>query len=107
MESLVEELSPAEIEIVRRSLQATVEGGFFPDWEFETLIGASRDEVREVYAAWPLQTVEPDVFRGAVFNSMNNLIGYPHGKEEELMVYVPEGRAAMVQLLKRLSALGV
>ncbi|MEY9494080.1 hypothetical protein ABIF33_003100 [Bradyrhizobium elkanii] len=75
MKSLAEALSPEEIDIARRALRAATEGSFFPDWEFQTLIGANRDEVREVYAAWPRRTVEQDVFRCAVFNSMVNLIG--------------------------------
>jgi hypothetical protein len=107
MKSLAEALSPEEVDTGRRSLRATIEGSFFPDWEFETLIGANRDEVREVYAAWPRRTVEQKVFRCVVFNSMANLIGYPHGKEEELIAYIPQGRAAVVELLDRLATLGI
>lgn len=107
MKSLAEALSPEEIDIGRCSLRATIEGSFFPDWEFETLIGANHAEVREVYAAWPRRTVGQEAFRSIVFNSMANLIGYPHGKEEELIAYIPRGRAAIVELLDRLTTLGV
>ena len=48
MDSLAETLSIAEIETVRRALKATVEGSFFPDWEFETLIGVNREMVQQV-----------------------------------------------------------
>lgn len=106
MESLAEALSSTEIEIVTRSLQATVEGSFFPDWEFETLIGVDRDIVRNVYKAWPQQTLNWDDFGCAVVGSMNNLLGYPHGKEEELLGYVPEGREAIRKTLDHLAALG-
>ena len=107
MEPLMETLSSSEIEIVRRSLQATVEGSFFPDWEFETLVGVDRETVREVYAAWPDQTIGREDFGCAVVGAMNNLVGYPHGKEGELMTYVPEGRAAISEALERLTALGI
>jgi hypothetical protein len=107
MDSLAEALSPAEILTIRRALQAAVEGSFFPDWEFETLVGVDRDTVREVYAQWPRRTVEQDEFSCAVIGSMNNLVGYPHGKDDELISYVPEGRAALERTLERLESLNV
>lgn len=107
MESLADVLSSSEIEIVRRSLQATVEGSFFPDWEFETLIGVDREMVRNVQNAWPQQTLDQDDFGCAVIGSLNNLVGYPHGKDEELIGYVPEGRDAIRMTLDHLTSLGV
>ncbi len=107
MEPIIKYLSSSEIEIVRRSLQATVEGSFFADWEFDTLIGVDRDTVREVYVSWPDQTIGQEDFGCAVVGAMNNLVGYPHGKEGELMTYVPEGRAGISEALKRLTALGI
>jgi len=107
MDSLAEALSPIEIETVRRALRAAVEGTFFPDWEFETLIGVNRETVRKVQTAWPQQTIDQDEFSCAVIGSMSNLIGYPHGKEDELISYVPEGRAAIKNALDRLTALGL
>lgn len=107
MEPLTETLSPSEIEIVRRSLQATVEGSFFPDWEFQTLMGVDREIVREVYAAWPDQTIGQEDFGCALVNSMVNLLGYPHGSDDELITYLPEGRAAISETLDHLTALGI
>jgi hypothetical protein len=105
MDPLAATLSPDQIETVRRALKATVEGSFFPDWEFETLIGVDRDTVRQVYEAWPRQTVERDEISCAVIGSMNNLLGYPHGKEGELALYVPEGRDAIDRTLLHLTSL--
>jgi hypothetical protein len=107
MAFLAEALSSNEIETIRRALKATIEGSFFPDWEFETLIGVNRDTVRQVYEAWPYQTVDKDEFSCAVIGSMNNLVGYPHGKEDELSTYVPEGRAAIKAALQHLTSLSV
>ena len=56
---------------------------------------------------WPQVTVEQDEFKCALIGSMNNLIGYPHGKDDELASYVPEGRSAIVNALNHLAALGV
>lgn len=50
--SLVE-LSDAEREIVRECLRAAVDGSLFPDWEFQTLFGLERREVRRILSLWP------------------------------------------------------
>lgn len=107
MASLAKVLSAAEIDTVRRALRAAVDGTFFPDWEFETLVGVDRETVRKVQSAWPLQTVDQDEFICAVIGSLNNLLGYPHGSEDELISYVPEGRPAIEKALARLTALGL
>ena len=106
MDALVEALSSAEIDTVRDALRATVEGTFFPDWEFQTLIGVDRATVKEVHAAWPRRTVDQADFSCAVINSMNNLVGYPHGSDNELASYIPGGRAAVEKTLARLIAVG-
>lgn len=96
-------LAPAEIDIVRRSLKAAVEGSFFPDWEFQTLFGVDRETVRSVYSAWPRQTVAAEEIVLAVTGSLNHLLGYPHSKEAELVKYVPDGSVAIRAVLARLS----
>jgi len=81
-----------------------VTGPYFPDWEFSTLIGLSREEVAEVLAAWPEATVttssESDPARvqeSAVHGVLVDLLGYPHGEwdllSSELCVSEPEFRA--------------
>jgi hypothetical protein len=44
------DLDDEEVAIVGQCLVAAVDGSFFPDWEFEILMGRSRDEVRLVAA---------------------------------------------------------
>ena len=68
--------------IVAECLAAAVDGPFFPDWEFQTLFGLTRDEVGHVRSEWPDVTNPDDAFI-AVNNSLNNLIGYPHGCDGE------------------------
>ena len=106
MDSYADVLSPADVETVRHALQASAEGGFFPDWEFSTLFGVDRDIVRKVYQAWPQRSVSPEEFGCAVTGSLNQLMGYPHGMEAELLYYVPDGRVALQRALDRLRSFG-
>ena len=96
-------LPPSEMETVKACLRAAVEGAFFADWEFQTLTGLERCEVREVYENFPNQTVPDDEFEAAIVGSMNHLLGYPHGMEAELGEYVPEGVAEIARVLAHLT----
>jgi len=78
--------------IIRDAMRAAVEGPFFPEWEFHTIMGVERKQMRAVLEAWPLQTVDDDTFICATINALNNLIGYPHGMDKELLAYVPKAR---------------
>lgn len=68
-------------------LRGAVDGPFFPEWEFATLFGLTRDEVRSVLEAWPEPPADEsgddrsgiEIQDAAVTGAMNNLIGYPHG----------------------------
>jgi hypothetical protein len=60
-------------------LRAAADGPFFPDWEFSTLFGYSRDEIRELADSWPAAVDDPAAW-SAVNNSLLHLEGYPHGK---------------------------
>src|SRR5215471_2629337 len=83
------DLNPSELEIVRDCLRASVEGPFFPDWEFFTLFGLTRDELKQILAFWPnLNEADKSVML-AINNSFNNLIGYPHGMDDSWSEFVP------------------
>src|SRR5712691_11317146 len=43
MRASLANLDEKEREVVQECLRATVEGPFFPDWEFETIFGLKRD----------------------------------------------------------------
>lgn len=78
------DLSDAEREIVRECLRAAVEGPFFPDWEFQTLFGLERREVRTILSLWPELDETDKSVPIAINNSFNNLLGYPaHNRDEE------------------------
>lgn len=74
-------LSDADKAVVGQALRAAVDGPFFPEWEFHTLFGLARSEVRAVADAWPnVDSTDANVAL-AVNNSLGNLVGYPHGQD--------------------------
>lgn len=92
------ELNKHETQVVLECLKATTQGPFFPDWEFSTLFGLSREEVAEVAAAWPNVDQDSKTVVVAINNSLNNLLGYPHGCQEVWDDYIsvpPEELGAM------------
>lgn len=74
--------------VLYQCLNATANGPFFEDWEFETLIGATRCEVAEIIANWPKTDKHPELVDIVINNSINNLLGYPHGKQKEWTNYI-------------------
>ena len=75
-------LTPREAEVIGAALHLAADGPLFPDWEFQTLFGIERAEVRTVATDWPSVDLSDDVVQCAVLGSLNLLIGYPHGHDE-------------------------
>jgi hypothetical protein len=98
----IEHLEPDEIALIGACLKAAAHGPFFPDWEFETLLGLSRQQIAFIAGEWPANAAAPRT-ETAVLNALVNLSGYPHGREDELrrIVSAPE---ALPRLLKKLQA---
>jgi hypothetical protein len=82
--SVVNVSSPRRIEVIGSALRAAALGPFFPDWEFSTLMGISRDEMRAVASRWPYNRNEPSTDDAAI-SAIVNLCGYPHGRENEFV----------------------
>jgi hypothetical protein len=94
-------LTGADVIVVRECLRAAVEGPFFPDWEFSTLIGGmSRDEVAAVLERWP-DPANPDKQDVAVNDVLNMLLGYPHRREDVWPDFISVGREEVAQALTR------
>lgn len=89
-----ETLDERDRQVVAEALRAATEGPFFPDWEFSILFGLSRDEVRRVSADWP-ETNDTETELVAVEGAMNNLLGYPHGKDAAFPNYMSVDRAEL------------
>jgi hypothetical protein len=76
-------LDQREQEVVRECLAASVDGPFFPDWEFKTLFGLERFEVRRILSRWPYLDENDESVVLAINNSFANLLGYPTPNIEE------------------------
>ena len=94
-------LSSREIQLIGASLAAAANGDFFPDWEFETLFGLTMAEVNRIAESWPATMIEPKT-ELAVINTLVNLLGYPHGKDDKLhrTVGTSEELAALLDKLQ-------
>ena len=108
-DSTVNSQGPTDEELIRRALVAAVEGPYFPEWEFHALFGLSRDELRIVLDAWPSEPGSgirgyedgAAVRRVGVNNALNNLLGYPHGHDQQLLDEVGVGRQELALVLAR------
>lgn len=77
-------LNEKEWEVIRECLRATVEGPFYPDWEFGTIFGLERDDVKRILMAWPEVNEADEYVVQAINNSLNNILGYPARNKEEM-----------------------
>ena len=80
---LFKDLSKNEQDIIYQCLEATVDGPFFPDWEFHTLFGLTRQEVERIVIDWAIVDRNSPIVILAINNSLNNLLGYPHKCDRE------------------------
>jgi hypothetical protein len=74
-------LTDREKQTVFECLRAASDGPFFPDWEFHTLFGLARAQVRQVAAAAPHIDDSQEDVAFAINNALANLVGYPHHQE--------------------------
>lgn len=74
-------------EVIGQCLRAAADGPFFPDWEFHTLFGFERVEIRRIAERWP--DWDDDVEQADAINAaMNNLLGYPHRRWDAWHDYI-------------------
>ena len=85
---------------MRQCLWAAADGRGVPDWEFQTLIGFDRDEVRHIAQAWPSWD-DADDQKAAVNNVLNNLLGYPHDCSNRWTDYISVTEAEASQVFSR------
>lgn len=74
-------------QLVGLCLRAMVEGPYVPEWEFQTIMGVERAEAAEVAESWPEPASNGKTFV-TVNNTLNNFLGYPHGRWGELSQYI-------------------
>lgn len=89
-----------DAEIFRQCLRAAVDGPFFCDCEFHTLLGLERDQVRRIVESWPEWDDVPDLTL-AINNSVNNLLSYPHDRWNVWHDYITATPAEVGRALAR------
>ena len=94
-------LSSGDKTLVGQVLRAAVDGPFFPEWEFHTLFGLTRSEVRAVADAWPNVDLTSENVALAINNSLNHLLGYPHGQDSDWSKWISADRSQLDDLLSR------
>jgi len=95
----IDHLTEEEVKIIGECLVATVEGPFFPDWEFATLFGLERADVASVMHYWPNVLGGDERVALAVNNTLGNLAGYPHGEELSRFISAPPER--LLEILRK------
>jgi hypothetical protein len=90
-----------DLRVIGECLRAAVEGPFFEEWEFQTLFGLTRREVAAIAAAWPNVDLNDETAQIAATNAMVNLLGYPHGQDEEWSHYISAPPEEVRRILDR------
>ena len=96
------DLTLNEKNIVRECLKAALDGPFFPDWEFQSLFGIEREELKKIVQDWPRIDPSDEVVVSAIHNSIVNLTGYPHGKVKEWEQYISVSQDEVIKVLEKL-----
>lgn len=76
------DLDQSEKEVVRQCLRAAADGPFFPEWEFRTIFGLKRNDLKNILDSWPEVDDSEESVMLAINNSLNNLLGYPWREED-------------------------
>ena len=71
------------------------------DAEFQTIMGVEVSVVKSVVDAWPNLDDSDDIVRLVINNSMNNLLGYPHGKHLEWERYNPVPLSEVARIFEK------
>lgn len=106
MKTAMEQLTDEEKRIIGECLRATALGPFFlDDWEFPTVFGVTHEEAVKIAEVWP-NIEETDMTAKVIINnSINNLLGYPHGKHSEWSKYISVSPQQVDEILTKFRAL--
>jgi len=96
------DLTDREQDIVLRCIEAAANGPFIPDCEFGILFGVTRQELCDIAARWPaVDDVGDRQVARAINDSMNNLLGYPHGEKEAWDEYIEVTRGVVRRVFRK------
>ena len=91
--------------VIGECLLASVEGPFFPDCEFETLIALERAEVAGIARCWPNIDVEDSRVGLVINNVLNWLRAYPHRKYDRWSDFISVSPDEMSRIYHKWRAL--
>jgi hypothetical protein len=94
-------LSDDDIRLIGACLTAIASGPFIPDWEFQTLMGVTREECAAVAVGWPDVDWRVQDVQLSVLNGLSHLMGYPIDDEDQWDLYIPVARGALDGLYAR------
>jgi len=99
------ELPASDCRIIFECLTAAAKGPFFGDDELSMLFGVTRQELLGIVACIPhIDDEEPEV-RRAIGNTLNNLLGYPHGEESRWREWISADPLVVKQVESRWRAI--
>lgn len=94
------DLTKPDCDIVKACLACIAEGDvILHNGEFEAIMGVTVPELLFIASAWPVVVEQHVAVQCAVGNGLNNLLGYPHGKDD--LLPVPPQEIARVLALWR------
>jgi hypothetical protein len=70
--------------IILQCFNAAIEGPFFPEWEFHTLMGFTRKEINLIYLNFKEKHIIDENFKIALSNLLGNLLYYPHNQSQKI-----------------------
>src|SRR5262245_14812448 len=93
-------MSESDRQCIGACLRAAANGPLFEEWEFRTLFGLDRDQLRSVATMWPDVDESDETVRLAIHNTLVNLIGYPLD-DEALVRHTGTNRESLEKLFQR------
>ncbi len=99
--------SNVEHQVFREALAAAARGPFFPDWEFQTLIGFDRPAVEVAATSFSSTTPLAGDLALMLNNCIANLLGYPHGQDSAWSQWMSVTPQELEAIFSRWRAAGI
>ena len=94
-------MSEREKDIIHECLHAAAHGPFFPESEFHILFGLNRNELFQIIQKWPKLDENDEAVRLAINGVFNNLLGYPHKRDDVWHEHISVSRDEIELIYKR------
>jgi hypothetical protein len=95
------ELTQIEMSVVGECLRASAYGPFFDDDEFHTLFGLERPGIAALAERWPNVDEMQERSICGINNSMGQMIGYPHNREDAWPDYISVSEEEVLRIFNK------